>query len=152
MMEWRYITIDEVLQTHGMTLEYSGGGLAGDREPERLDSVLMHIRNDDYYPTIEAKLTHLFFSICKFHAFIDGNKRLAINVCTQMLLINGFIYCAKTFINRAENISYHVASGRISKELLGDWITEIVWEDEESESMQLRIYQAILESETEYPT
>lgn len=144
-MEWRYITIEDVVQTHMMTLEYSGGGLAGDRELERLDSVLMHIRNNDYYPTIEAKLTHLFFSVCKFHVFLDGNKRLAISLCAQMMLINGFILCAKSFFIKAENVSYHVAAGSISKDLLGDWMYEIIWEQTESESVQLRIYEAISE-------
>ncbi len=147
MMDWRYITIQEVEQTHKMTLEYSGGGLDGARALDLLDSVLAHIRNDEYYPAIEDKLTHLFFSVCKFHVFLDGNKRLAINLCTQMLLINGFTFCAKTFINRAENISYHVAAGCISKELLGDWIYEIIWEAEESESIRLRILEAISESD-----
>ena len=32
------------------------------------------------YPTFESKLTHLFFCVCKFHCFADGNKRLAITL------------------------------------------------------------------------
>jgi death on curing protein len=147
MMQWRYITIEDVVQTHKMTLEYSGGGIAGARELERIDSVLMHIQNDDYYPTIESKLTHLFFSVCKFHVFLDGNKRLAINLCAQMMLINGFTLCARSFFIKAENVSYHVAAGRISKELLGEWISEIIWEQVESESLQLKILIAISDFE-----
>ena len=40
------------------------------------------------YPTFESKLTHLFFCVCKFHCFADGNKRLAITLSAQFLLLN----------------------------------------------------------------
>ena len=64
------------------------------------------------YPTFESKLTHLFFCVCKFHCFADGNKRLAIT------LSNGYMAVAKTFFTVMENISYQVAAGRIDKDLL----------------------------------
>lgn len=36
-----------------------------------LASALEHIKNDDYYPTITDKITHLIFSCVKFHPFAD---------------------------------------------------------------------------------
>lgn len=70
------------------------------------------------YPTFESKLTHLFFCVCKFHCFADGNKRLAITLSAQFLLLNGYMAVAKSFFTVMENISYQVAAGRIDKDLL----------------------------------
>jgi death-on-curing protein len=42
-----------------------------------------------------------------------------------------------------ENVSYHVAAGRISKELLGEIIAELVNDLELSESTRLSIVEAI---------
>ncbi len=108
-----------------------------------LESVLHHIQNDDYYPTIEDKLTHLFFGACKFHCFEDGNKRIAITLCAQMLLLNGYMYCASGFLREMENISYHVAEGLIDKSLLREIISAILAVEYDEESLKLKIYHAI---------
>jgi death-on-curing protein len=42
-----------------------------------------------------------------------------------------------------ENISYHVAAGRIDKDLLKTILTELLNEDELSESTRLEILEAI---------
>jgi death on curing protein len=143
MMAYRYLTIEQAIDTHALTVEKSGGGALGVLEIDKLESVLGHIQNDDYYPTFEEKLTHLFFCACKFHCFQDGNKRIAITLCAQMLLFNGYLYCSTHFIREAENISYHVAAGNISKDLLGRWITAILNSEEDDEALKLEIYLAI---------
>ena len=112
-----YIDINQAVKTHKMTIEKSGGGVLGHRDIGILEGVLFHIQNDDYYPNFEDKLTHLFWSVCKFHCFQDGNKRLALTLCTQFLLMNGYMLIASDFIKKFENISYNVASGAIDKEL-----------------------------------
>jgi death-on-curing protein len=121
----------------------SGGGSTGQLEIEKLDGVLNHIQNDDYYPSFDTKLTHLFFCACKFHCFEDGNKRIAITLCAQMLLLNGYLRSVNAFIRDSENISYHVAAGTISKELLGEWMRAILNGQDDDESLKLKIYQAI---------
>lgn len=139
-MPYRYISLEDAIATHGLTVEKSGGGAMGHLDVEKLGAVLEHIQNDDYYPTFDAKLTHLFHSACMFHCFEDGNKRIAINLCAQMLLINGYML---DFIRKAENISYHVAAGKIDKVLLGEWIAAVLEGDEDDESLQLKILNAI---------
>lgn len=111
--------------------------------------MLEHIQNDDYYPTFEEKLTHLFFSSNKFHCFADGNKRIAITLCAQMLLLNGYLYCAGHFIKEMENISYHVAAGRIDKYFLHEIICAFIEEDMDNEVLKLRILHAISGTEDE---
>jgi len=112
----------------------------------RLESVLEHIQNDDYYPNFVDKLTHLFFCACEFHCFVDGNKRIAITLSAQFLLLNGYMSVAKTFFAEMENISYHVASGKIDKELLHKILTGVLdGTYDTDESLKLEIYNAISE-------
>lgn len=144
-MPWIYLTLDQAIDVHAKTVEVSGGGTLGQLDMGKLDSVLDHIQNDDYYPTFDAKLTHLFFSACKFHCFADGNKRIAITLCAQMLLNNGYLGCVKAFIYEAENISYHVAAGAIDKVLLGEWMIAVLTDNVDEESLKLRLLQAMME-------
>ena len=102
-----YLTLDQAIEVHKKTIEVSGGGALGHLEISKLESVLHHIQNDDYYPTIAEKLTHLFFGACKFHCFQDGNKRIAIALCVQMLLQNGYMYCTGDFLVKGGVIMYH---------------------------------------------
>ena len=121
----------------------------GHLDTGKLDSVLAHIQNDDYYPTFEAKLTHLFFWACQFHCFEDGNKRIAITLSAQMLLLNGYLYCVESFLREMENISYHVAAGRIDKALLGDILSAAINDSLDDEALKLRIFHAISDGTSE---
>ena len=144
-----YLTIEQAVEVHRKTVEVSGGGALGHLDLGKLESVLQHMQNEDYYPTFEDKLTHLFFSACKFHCFQDGNKRVAITLCAQMLLLNGYLYCSGHFIREMENISYHVAAGNIDKDLLHEIITAVIRGDENDEGLKLKILHAIAGDENE---
>ena len=113
-----YITIEQAIEIHAKTVQYSGGGALGHFDLGRLESVLQNIQIDDYYPSFVDKLTHLFFCTCEFHCFEDGNKRLAITLSAYFLLLNGYMAVAKNFFEITENISYQVAAGKIDKDLL----------------------------------
>ena len=138
-----YLTLEQAVAIHEVTVEKSGGGSLGQLDVGKLESVLQHIQNDSYYPTFDAKLTHLFFCACKFHSFVDGNKRIAISLCVDMLNKNGYLRSLLGFIRDAENISYHVAASNISKELLGEWMSAVLRGEEDDESLKLKIYNAI---------
>lgn len=138
-----YLSLELAIETHRKTVEVSGGGALGHLDLGLLEGVLDHIQNDDYYPSFEDKLSHLFFSACKFHCFQDGNKRIAITLAAQMLLFNGYLYCASSFIREMENISYHVAAGNISKALLHDLITAQLADEMDDEALKLRLLEAI---------
>ncbi|MGZ8172516.1 MULTISPECIES: type II toxin-antitoxin system death-on-curing family toxin [Methylobacter] len=144
-----YLTIEHAVDTHRKTVEVSGGGTLEYLDLGKLESALEHIQNDDYYPTFEDKLTHLFFSANKFHCFADGNKRIAITLCTQMLLFNGYLYCASRFLREMENISYHVAAGNIDKDLLLEIITAFLAEEMDDERLKLKIVNAMSRNDNE---
>ena len=93
----------------------------------------------------------MFFGSCKFHCFEDGNKRIAITLCAQMLLLNGYLRSINAFIREAENISYHVAAGSIPKELVGEWIDAVLRDNEDDEALKLKILNAISSGNREQP-
>ena len=142
-MSIRYLTLEHAVEIHRKTVEVSGGGSVGHLDMGRLDSVLHRIRNDDYYPSFEEKLTHLFFCANKFHCFEDGNMRIAISLGAQFLLLNGYLFIAGRFIREMENISYHVAAGHIDKPLLREIITAVIHDEVDDESLKLKILNAI---------
>lgn len=139
-----YITLEQAKIIHQKTIQYSGGGTYEHLDLGRLDSVLEHIQNDDYYPNFVDKITHLFFCTCQFHCFADGNKRLAITLCAQFLLLNGYMAIAKDFFRVMENISYQVAAGKIDKHLLHKIMQAIMDQTYDlDEELKLEIYHAI---------
>lgn len=141
-----YLTLGQAEIIHKKTIRYSGGGIYESLDIGKLDSVLQHIQNDEYYPTFVDKLTHLFFCTCEFHCFADGNKRLAITLSLQFLLFNGYMGIARNFMSITENISYHVAAGKISKELLHKIMTAIMDGTYElNKTLKIEIMNAIAE-------
>lgn len=144
MPSFNYPTLSQAISTHVMTIEHSGGGVSLIKDTGPLEGVLEHIQNDDYYPTFADKLTHLFFSVCKFHCFVDGNKRIAITLSAQFLLLNGYMAVAQTFLRDMENISYHVAAGNIDKDLLNEIMHAILAQTyDDDEELKLKIFNAI---------
>jgi len=139
-----YIPLEEAIKIHEKTIQYSGGGTCGQLDIGKLESVLFHIQNDEYYPTFIDKLTHLFYCTCQFHCFQDGNKRLAIALSADFLLLNGYMAIAKNFFIVMENISYHVAACKIDKELLHEIMEAVItgYYDYDEE-LKLKIFNAI---------
>ena len=144
MSNFIYITPELARETHEKTIKHSGGGTLEELDFGKLESVLINIQNDDYYPTFVDKLTHLFFCTCQFHCFADRNKRLAITLSTLFLLLNGHLAIAQTFLAKTENISLNVAASKIDKELLHKIMTAIMAGTyNDNEELKLEIYNAI---------
>jgi death-on-curing protein len=132
-------SINEIIAIHKKTIVASGGGADGIISLNSLECAIDQIQNDDYYPEFEDKLTHLFWVANKSHCFQDGNKRIAISICGMFLLMNGLMSIAGTFFHRMESISLHVAAGNIDKELLHEIITSILYEEDYTEELKLKL-------------
>mgnify|MGYP003631381995 CR=1 FL=1 len=145
-MAFNYFDIAHAIETHDFIINESGGS-HGMKDIGLLEGVLEHIQNDLYYPEFELKITHLVFSINKFHAFSDGNKRSSIALGAYFLELNGLEYCVDRFIIEMENISVHVADNRIDKDLLYEIIYSIINEDDFSEELRLKIIDATNQEE-----
>lgn len=146
-MRFIYIErIEDVIKAHDKVIAISGG-LSGVKNIGYIDSVIYQIRNDDYYPEFEDKLTHLVFSVNKFHAFQDGNKRSSIAVGGLFLELNGFDYVGSRFIREMENITVCVAEDIIDKEMLGELIYSIIYEDDFPEELKIRLTHSLLRAQ-----
>lgn len=141
MDKFFYFDIYHAINVHDEIIEKSGG-LQGIKDVGNLESVLEHIQNDMYYPTLEDKLAHLCYSVNKSHAFSDGNKRSSIALSAYFMELNGFDFRVTRFITEIENISVDVADNRIDKQLLYEIICAILYEDDFSEELKLKIIEA----------
>ena len=137
-----YFDAKHTIEVHDWIIENSGG-LPGTKDIGRLESVLEHIQNDLYYPSFEEKLTHLVFSINKFHAFNDGNKRSSLVLGAYFLELNGYDFCVQKFALEMENIVVWVAENKVSKELLQRLITSLIMDDEYPEELKLELLESL---------
>jgi death-on-curing protein len=141
-MEFVYFTLQYAINVHDDIIEATGG-LPGVLNIGLLESVLDHIQNDDYYPNVEDKLTHLVFSLVKNHAFQDGNKRSSLALSSYFLEINGLDVLVTKYIKAMENFVVNVAENTIDKDLLQEIVASTLYEDEFSEELKLKIIRAI---------
>jgi death-on-curing protein len=139
----RYLTVADVVETHTRTIDLSGGGLQGVLHEGRIDSILAHMQNDDYYPTVADKLTHLLFGLATGHCFVDGNKRIAITATVQMLTNNGYMAVVARFMADMENTIVFVAKDVIGRGLLLDIVQSHLNLDSDNEDIKLRVFEAI---------
>ncbi len=141
-MDYIYFDSDHAIRVHDEIINNSGGSL-GILNIGLLESTLEHVQNEWYYPNLEDKVCHLFYSINKNHSFQDGNKRASIALSAYFLELNGYSYCVADFISRMEDNAVHVADNRIDKNLLFEIIQSIIYEDDYSEELKLKIFHAL---------
>ncbi|MEB0039501.1 type II toxin-antitoxin system death-on-curing family toxin [Pseudomonas sp. MH10] len=137
-----YFDTNHAIQIHDWIIENSGGR-PGVFNIGNLQSPLEHVKNDDYYPTIEDKLNFLVYSINKNHAFNDGNKRSSIALGAYFLKLNGYHYAVSGFVSNMENIAVWVADNIIDRALLSELITSMIYEDEFSEALKIKLLTSI---------
>lgn len=144
-----YIGYDEVLVVYRKTVAASGGGLQGVKNEGGIRKVLDFVMDDLYYPTFIEKLTYLVFGLCTGHYFEDSNKRVALTVGVWFLVHNGYYWHAYNFMQCMEAIIYHVAAGRIDKDLLQRIIGCYMSNEDYPESLKLEIIHAIDSRQTD---
>lgn len=141
-----YFDAQHAVDVHDWIIENSGG-LPGLKDVGQLESVLQHIQNDDYYPTFDAKLTHLIFGINKFHAFIDGNKRSSLTLGAYFLILNGYDYCVEQYWVQMENIVVAVAEGAVNKDLLQRVVVSLIENDDFPDDIKLDLFEAMAQGQ-----
>jgi death-on-curing protein len=133
-----YFDINHAIKTHDTIIEISGG-FSGVNDIGRLESIIDHIQNNDYYPSFEDKLVHLVFAVNKGHCFSDGNKRTSIALGAFLLNVNGLDALVSKFIIEMENIAVAVADNIIDKDLLMEIIASLLNEEEYNEELKLKL-------------
>lgn len=140
-MAFIYFDLEFAIKEHDYIIEVSGG-LSGGKDLGTLEATLDFVKNDIYYPELEDKVAYLFYSINKNHVFNDGNKRSSIALSAYFLEINGFDSIVSNFIAKMENIAVDVADNIIDRELLHEIISSLIYEDDLSYELKLKIINA----------
>lgn len=108
-----YLTLDELLVVAERVID----GEVALRDAGLLESAAARpqttVFGADAYPDLHSKGAALLISICKNHALVDGNKRLALAATIVMLGINGW---ELTLTNdEAYDLVIGVASGDLNE-------------------------------------
>lgn len=124
----KYLDLKTAIILHDIMIDEIGG-LKGynDKQIGLLDSALEHVKNDDYYPTLLEKLTHVIFSCVKFHSFLDGNKRTAIFLGIAFLELNELSGYASALASELEDAVVAVAENKMSKDELKTLLEQILY-------------------------
>ena len=115
----KHPTVDAVLAIHAEVLAAHGGS-PGLRSRELLESAIAapqaSMMGAPVMTTpIEIAAAYLFY-ICSNHAFVDGNKRVALATCLVFLSENGLLAEERLDVDKWENLTLAVAAGVLSRD------------------------------------
>ncbi len=121
-----YISLDVVLAIHQRQLKEFGGAV-GIRNLAGLEAAVESPKatfdGNDLYPTIFLKAAAYAYHLAESQAFVDGNKRTALDVALTFLAINSFE------INDEQMELYDamiaIADKKMSKEQLADLLAKL---------------------------
>jgi death-on-curing protein len=124
-----YLSVENVLEVHRRVIEEFGGD-PGLRDRGLLESAvaLPHasFEKTDLHLGLPEKAAAYHFHLCSNHAFIDGNKRVAVAVSELFLLLNGLELEVED--SAIEDLTFGVARGSVSKEQVLAFFAENVKE------------------------
>lgn len=121
MTNWVWLDPNDLLAAHDEQLAEHGGA-SGVRDFGLFESALARPQNLLAYgdPDAADLAAAYGFGLAKNHAFIDGNKRIALVALESFLALNGFVLTASD--EQAVLVILSVASGAFNQDDLAQWI------------------------------
>ncbi|MHB8877252.1 MAG: type II toxin-antitoxin system death-on-curing family toxin [Myxococcaceae bacterium] len=120
-----YLSLDQVLALHEALVERFGGGL-GLRERGLLEAAVARptatFSGEDLYPDLPAKAAALLHSLVMNHAFVDGNKRVAVAAAELFVEINGQLLVATD--GELGELTLSAARGELQAEAIAIWLRQ----------------------------
>jgi len=117
MQPIQFLSVDVVIEIHSRVIDEFGGD-HGLRDRGLLESAVAMPQStfcgEFLHQNIGAKAAAYHFHLCSNHAFIDGNKRVAVAASEVFLLVNGLELAARD--DEVEEMTLGVANGRLSKQ------------------------------------
>lgn len=117
----RYPSVEETVAVHAkLTARFGGSG--GLRDRDALESALSRPRSG-YYGDLIREAAALWESLSQNHAFVDGNKRVAVTMTAAFLRVNGY----RLEFNDADAFSFLLnlyETGRMRFEELDRWLRQ----------------------------
>ena len=122
-----FLSVDQVLAIHRRVIQEFGGD-SGLRDRGLLESAIAmpqsSFEGEDLHGGLAEKAAAYHYHICANHAFIDGNKRVAVATAEVFLLLNGLELGATD--DEVEEITMGLAGGRISKDQVTEFYVKFV--------------------------
>ena len=114
----KHPTVEAVIAIHGEVLAAHGGG-SGIRSQELLESAVAApqatmMGAPMISDPIEIAAAYLFY-LCANHAFVDGNKRVALATCLVSLSENGLLQNESLNVDDWESLTLAVAAGSLNR-------------------------------------
>jgi len=113
-------TLEEALYLHRILIERFGGK-SGVLDVGLLESALARPRSG-YYKSLSLQAAALMHSLAKNHAFVDGNKRMALALTATFLLMNKLNLTSSTDESEAFVLKLASANKDLSVESIAAWI------------------------------
>ena len=127
MSKIKFLNKEIVLFFHRSLIRQYGGS-SGLRDEGLLGSALSQVQmtmNGEYlHQDIFERAAAYCFHLCNNHAFVDGNKRIALVAIDTFLQLNGWELIAgekETYV-----IMLRLAAGELTKQELTEWIKDNV--------------------------
>lgn len=122
-------TVDAVLAIHTEVLAAHGGS-PGLRSRELLESAVAApqatmMGNPVISDPIEIAAAYLFY-LCSNHAFVDGNKRVALATCLVFLSENGLLKNESLDVDDWENLTLAVAASVLSRDEVTERLRRLI--------------------------
>lgn len=129
MQEVAFLSVDDVLVIHSRVIEEFGGD-SGLRDRGLLESAVAMPQSTfggaDLHTGLAGKAAAYHFHLCANHAFVDGNKRVAVAAAELFLLINGFELSATD--DEIVELTLGVAGGQLSKDQVTGFFEKFITE------------------------
>jgi len=115
----KHPTVEAVIAIHDEVLAAHGGS-PGMRSRELLESAVAApqatmMGSPMISEPIEVTAAYLYY-LCSNHAFVDGNKRVALATCLVFLSENGLLKNESLDVDEWENLTLAVAAGVLSRD------------------------------------
>ena len=112
-----HLTLEIVLEIHVEAITQFGGS-DGLRDRTLLESAIAAPQASfggvsPFNDTVDVAAAYLFY-LCSNHAFIDGNKRVALGACLVFLQLNGYTPAPDS--DDWENLTLAVAAGALGRD------------------------------------
>jgi death on curing protein len=122
-VEPRWVSRKALLHIHAELIREHGGS-HGVRDEHLVESALGRPRNRWEYgdppPDLHELAAAYAFGLAKNHAFVDGNKRIALAAAAVLLRMNGIRLVGEDA--HAYAATYDLATGELSEKDFGRWL------------------------------
>src|SRR5262249_55478079 len=121
-----YLELDDLLAIASEVLGLEADALIRVTDLGLADSAVSRpnasYQGEEFYPSIEAKAATLLFGVARNHAFVDGNKRIAVLATLHFLNSNKYALDLQP-PEEAYKVIAGVSAGTITLDDLTAWIT-----------------------------